>query len=91
MQIGRRIYYELNTGTVFVDISEREGNVIPTTPEQDFQSYPALAEQTPETVGVIELAYGERAEEFEHCLSFSVNLTTGKLEIEQDTSEGGSA
>ena len=79
MQIGRRIYYELSTGNVLVDTGERSGAVVETTQEQDFASYAALAERVPETVGLLELEYGELAEDFAQASGYRVDLETGEL------------
>lgn len=75
MQIGRRIYYELATGNIILDTGERSGDVVETTQEQDFQSYAALAERVPETVGVLELDYGEFASDFAECNGFMVDVS----------------
>ena len=80
MEIGRRLYYELATGNVIQDTGERSGEVIATTREQDFEAYKALANRTPETVGVIVLEYGEYREDFARCSGYRINLET--LEIE---------
>ncbi|MFC3749252.1 hypothetical protein [Paenibacillus sp. GCM10012306] len=80
MQIGRRLYYELATGNIIQDTGERSGDVVETTQEQDFAAYRALAERTPETVGVLELEYGEYREDFARSNGYRFNLKT--LEIE---------
>ena len=72
MQIGRRIYYELATGNVIVDTGERQGAVVPTTIEQDFTTYAALAQRVPETVGVLELEFGQYAEDFAACSGYRI-------------------
>ena len=75
MQIGRRIYYDKATGNVIVDTGERQGAVVPTTIEQDFQTYRALAERVPETVGVMELEFGQYAEDFAACNGYRVDVS----------------
>jgi len=75
MQIGRRIYYEIATGNVILDTGERQGAVVPTTIEQDFQTYRALAERVPETVGVLELQFGEYAADFAACNGYRVDVS----------------
>ncbi|MEK3750075.1 hypothetical protein NYE25_17790 [Paenibacillus sp. FSL E2-8871] len=80
MDIGRKIYYDKATGTVLVDTGERSGLVVETTQEQDFEAYKALAERTPESVGVLELEYGEYREDFGRTNGYWVNPKT--LEIE---------
>lgn len=75
MQIGRRIYYELSTGNIILDTGERQGAVVPTTIEQDFQTYRALAERVPETVGVLELEFGQYAQDFAECSGYRVDVS----------------
>ena len=64
MQISRKIYYELSTGNVIQEIGEREGSVVETTLDQDFESYASLTERVKSTVGVIQLTYGQYADKF---------------------------
>ncbi|KZE55707.1 hypothetical protein AV540_26220 [Brevibacillus parabrevis] len=47
-----------------VDTGERAGAVVETTQEQDFETYKALAECVPETVGCLQLEYGQDADMF---------------------------
>lgn len=78
LQIGRKIYYEKTTGNVLLDTGERSGSVVETTPEQDSETYVALSERVPETVGAIQLAYGQYTDKFGvYC--YSVNTTTNEL------------
>lgn len=81
MKIGRKIYYDLATGNVIVDTGERSGHVVPTTVEQDFQSYAALAERMPETVGVLELEYGQYAQDFAACNGYRVDVSGAEPEL----------
>jgi hypothetical protein len=81
MNIGRRIYYDQSTGNVIVDTGERCGNVIETTIEQDFQAYRALSECNPETVGVLQLEYGQYAQDFAACNGYRVNPETREIEF----------
>ena len=74
-QIGRRIYYELSTGNVILDTGERSGYVVETTIEQDFETYRALAERVPETVGWIQLEYGQYAQDFAACSGYRVDVS----------------
>lgn len=64
MKIAKKIYYDLAAGNVILDIGEREGSVVETTLDQDFQSYASLTERVKSTVGVIQLAWGEYADKF---------------------------
>jgi len=82
LQIGRRIYYEKSTGNVLFDTGERSGNVVPTTIDQDFESYVILAQYNRDAVGVIELEYGQYYDDFLRSSgNVRVNLETGELEF----------
>jgi len=64
MNIGRKIYFDKETGNVLIDTGERSGSVIETTQEQDFASYAVLSERVPSSVGVLSLTYGQDREKF---------------------------
>ena len=64
MKISRKIYYDLATGNVIQEIGEREGSVVATTLDQDFESYVALSQLVQSTVGVIQLTYGQYSDKF---------------------------
>lgn len=78
MSIGRKIYYELVTGDVILTTLEKL-NGTNTTKEQDFAIYDVLSARNPETVGVIQLAYGQYRRDFEIANSIRVDLGTGEL------------
>lgn len=79
MHIGRRIYYDLVTGDIIIDTGERSGSVVETSIEQDFRSYAVLSERDPSTVGMIQLEYGQFADDFMHCSGYRVDLDTREL------------
>lgn len=82
MQIGAKIYYDKKTGTVLVNTGERTGETAhETTLEEDFEVYAALAERVPETVGCLQLEYGQYAQDFREGRSYRVNVETGELEF----------
>lgn len=81
MNIGRRIYYEKDTGTIVLDTGERSGSVVETSVEEDFESYSVLKTQLRETIGVLQLNYGDYANEFVSCSSVRINPETLKLEF----------
>jgi hypothetical protein len=89
MQIGRRIYYEVATGNVIVETSERQGAVVATTIEQDIEIYTALSERNRDTFGVSELSFGEHAEQLATASGYRVNPETKELEFiyEEDLSK----
>lgn len=80
-QIGRKIYYDKNTGNVIMDTGEHSGYVTPTTVEDDINSYSILKERTKENLGVIHLEYGEYSEDFSISKGVRVNLETLSLEF----------
>ncbi|CAM2950485.1 hypothetical protein PASE110613_09050 [Paenibacillus sediminis] len=81
MEIGRKIYFDKASGNILVDTGERSGAVVETTQEEDFAVYTALSERNPATVGVIELAYGDYAQDFAGCSGYRVNTSTLALEF----------
>lgn len=66
MQIGKKFYYENDTGNIIREISEREGDVRETTLEEDFP------EGVPENTSFIQLNYKEFAEEFNNMASMKI-------------------
>lgn len=85
MEIGRKIYYDKATGNVIIDTGEKVGDVVKTTREQDFASFKVLNERVEETVGMIELEFGQYNVEFRESWGrFRVNPETEKLEFSYD-------
>jgi hypothetical protein len=80
-KIGRKLYYDLATGNIILDTGERQGSVIPTSIEQDIQTYKTLSERNRDTFNVIELEYGQYAQDFRECNGYRVNPTTKGLEF----------
>lgn len=80
-RIGRKIYYDKLTGNVLLDTGERVGFILPTTIDQDFESYEVLKERVRDTVGVIELEYGQYSQDFAQCNGYRVNPQTLELEF----------
>ncbi|WII36906.1 hypothetical protein [Paenibacillus thiaminolyticus] len=81
MEIGRKIFYELSTGNVIFVREEMSGNVIESTIDQDFDSFSALAGYNRHAVNVIQLEYGQYAEDFATCSGYRVNPATKQLEF----------
>ena len=81
MKIGRKIYYKKLTGNVVLDTGERRGHVVPTTFEQDIQSYKALSDCNRDSFDVIELGYGQYAQDFAESNGYRVNPETKELEF----------
>lgn len=81
MQIGRRIFYDIATGNVIVDIGERQGAVVPKTIEQDIQTYKELSERNLDKFDYIELEYGQYEQDFAECNGYRINPETKELEF----------
>lgn len=82
MEIGRKIYYDKNTGVVVQHIPEASGPwIIETSREKDFIDFPSLSERNPDTVGLLQLEYGQYAEDFAETSGFRVNPDTLSLEF----------
>lgn len=79
MNIGRKVYYDKNTGNIILITSEMCGDVKETTIKEDFMIYKALSERNPETVGCIKLEYGQYREEFMNATSISVDTKTEQI------------
>lgn len=80
-RVGRKIYYDKLTGNIILDTGEMMGVVIETTIEQDFETYQVLKERVRDKVGVIQLEYGQYAEDFAQCNGYRVNPETLELEF----------
>lgn len=82
--IGRKIYYELATGNVIVETGERQGDVIETTEDQDWQMYSALQPYQQSAVGVLQLNFGDYAQNFAQY-PFHIDITQNPPVIAWDT------
>lgn len=81
MQVGRKIYYDKQTGNIIIDTGEMQGMVIPTTIEDDLLTYKNLSERNLESFDVIELAYGEYSQDFSTCNGYRINPETMGIEF----------
>ncbi|MCY9545231.1 hypothetical protein M5X02_31890, partial [Paenibacillus alvei] len=63
MEIGRRIYFDIATGSVLVDTGERSGYVMETTLDYDISVYKALNERMRESFDYTELEYEQNAKD----------------------------
>jgi hypothetical protein len=80
-KFGRRIYFDISTGNVILGIGERVGSVVQTTIEEDIQNFKSLSNRNEGTFDVIELAYGEYANEFKESTSYRINPITKDIEF----------
>lgn len=80
MQIGRKIYYDKSTGNVLVNTGEMQGSVKETTIDEDFQSYIDLQNRVKDSVGVIQLDYGQLIDKFSTCTGCSIDITKDPID-----------
>lgn len=76
----RRIYYDKVNGNKLVEVGF-VGYVTPTTVEQDITTYTALSERNRDTFDVLELEYGQYAQDFAESNGYRVNPETKELEF----------
>ncbi|GIO13042.1 hypothetical protein J19TS2_25970 [Cohnella xylanilytica] len=88
MEIGRKIYYDKSTGNTIIEIGERSGDVVETTQEGDFAAYVALQERVPGTVGVLQLEYGQFAQDFAECSGYRVDVSGDEPTLQFSYPEG---
>jgi len=77
--IGRKIYFEKQTGNIILDKGEMKGDVVESTIEQDYEFFKVLSDRIPTTVGVIQLEYGQYAEDFARSNGYRVDVETGAI------------
>lgn len=87
MKIGKRIYFDTQTGEIIFDTGERSGHVVPTTVERDIEVFKQLTERHRDTFDYIELEYGQYREDFLHATSYRVNPKTKELVFSYDKIE----
>ena len=80
-EIGKKIYYEKDTGNAILVTPEHTGDVAESTIDQDFEKYEILKQRVRDTVGVIQLEYGQYEQDFAQCNGFRVNPETKQLEF----------
>jgi len=81
MEIGKKIYYDVLTGVELVCTFERKGGFRATTIEEDIASYKELSERNRDSFDVIQLEYGQYAQDFAECNGYRVNPETKTLEF----------
>lgn len=81
MRFGRKIYYDVVTGEKIIETGEMSGSVIQKTVDQDIATYTALSERNRDTFDVLELEYGQYAQDFAECNGYRVNPETKELEF----------
>lgn len=81
MDIGKRIYYDIETGNIIVDTGEKSGYVVETSTQYEISIYPVLANRKEESFGILELEFGKYRQDFMECNGYRVNPETKLLEF----------
>lgn len=81
MILGKKIYYDIDTGGVLVDTGEQRGKVIHATVAQDVETYKALFERNRDTFDYVELEHGQYTQDFAECSGYRINPETRELEF----------
>lgn len=82
MKIGKKIFYDIETGEVLVDTGERNGKyAVQISTGNAIQIYKLLSERNQDTFDYIELEYGQYAQDFAGCNGYRVNPETKELEF----------
>lgn len=90
VNIGRRIYYDVQTGERILETSEVSGAAIVLTIEEDIAIYKPLSERQRDSFDVLELEYGDYKEDFASNVGYRVDLETKKLQFKYpDPTEPG--
>lgn len=81
MNVGRMLFYDIESGEVIVDTGtwlnvKKKKNV-----EEQIVTYKALSERNRESFDVIELEYGQYEQDFAKSIGYRVNPETKELEF----------
>ena len=81
LKLGRHIFYDLQ-GIVILDTGERVVPLdTPTTNEEYIKTYSILSERNRDSFDVLELEYGQYAQDFAESNGYRVNPETKELEF----------
>lgn len=80
-KLGRKLFFDITSGNIITDTGERQGSVVSTTIEQDILTFNALSERNRDTFDVLELEYGQYAQDFTESNGYRVNPETKTLEF----------
>ncbi|MCM3413510.1 hypothetical protein [Metabacillus litoralis] len=85
MRIGRRIYYDIKTGSVLAETGEHSGAIYKKTIEEDISTFKILTERNRESFEFIDLPFGAYKNEFSNQENnYRVNPTTQEMEFNYD-------
>ena len=81
MEIGRMLFFDTVTGDVIVNTGQWSRVKMKKTAAQQIVTYPELSERNRDTFDVIELEYGQYAQDFAESNGYRVNPETKTLEF----------
>lgn len=87
---GNRLYYDKKTGEIFFQTGEimTMFDIPESTIDDDVNKYYVLSERNRDTFDVIELEYGQYAQDFAECNGYRINVDTKQIEFSYpDTNE----
>lgn len=80
-QVGRRLYYDKITGNVILNRHEMVGFVKELSIEEEIEIYKELSERNRESFDVIQLEYGQYAQDFTECNGYRINVDDKTIEF----------
>lgn len=80
-QIGTKVYYCNTTGNVIKIIGDMQGFIKVTNFEEDYEIYAELKERDKQSVGLIQLKFGEYSNLAKNSTGAKVNIDTKELEF----------
>lgn len=83
MNIPGKIYFDKITGQILLELKEQHNvfGVVPTSVEQDVETFKVLFERNRDSFDVLELEYGQYAQDFAESNGYRVNPDTKELEF----------
>ncbi|AJS59499.1 hypothetical protein [Paenibacillus sp. IHBB 10380] len=81
-EIGKRIFYELDSGYPIITVPEMRGVFESRTVDEDIHMYAILRDRDRQSFGLLELEYGQYAQDFyESNSNYRVNPETKELDF----------
>lgn len=87
MNVGRTIFYDIDTGEILVDTFEKTGNASYKEPEYYIPKYWRLSERNKGTFDYIELPYGAYAQDFREGRLIKIDPESQELIFEYPNPE----
>lgn len=81
MNVGRRIYYEILTGELIYVRGERINIKRALTIEEEVNAIAELKQRERDSFDVLELQFGQYAQDFAESISYRVNTDTKQIEF----------